>query len=625
MDPRLLKYYNRELQHLREMGGEFASEFPKIAGRLGLDSFECADPYVERLLEGFAFLAARLQLRIDAEFPQFTHHLLEIVFPHYLSPTPSMSVVQFHPELTSVPPEDGYKIPRNSALRSVLGKGETTSCEYRTAHDVVLWPIELTEAEYFSRAAASADKPIVSGAKAGVRLRLETAPGVTFDKLSLDRLPLFLRGSGDVAMRLYEQCLANLVALVVRPALRPAPWQQILPPDSVQALGFCDAESLLPYTARSFQGYRLLQEYFACPQRFMFIEATGLSRPISRCAHNALDLFLLFDRPDRLVEQYLNEQNFGLFCTPAVNLFPKAVDRIHLTDRTTDHHVVADRTRPQDFEIYRLTSVVGFGSDLEERQVFRPFYASGDHRGRTEQPAFYTTQRVPRVLSTNQRRYGPRSSYIGSEVFVTLVDADEAPYSQELRQLGVEAYCTNRDLPLHMPIGKGHTDFFIDSGGPIQSIRCLAGPTKPKPAASYGEGDVAWRLISHLSLNYLSITDCDETQGAAALRELLDLYGDASESSIRKQIEGLLSVSCRPIIRRIPTSGPMTFGRGLEILVKCDETSFEGSGVFLLGAVLDHFFARYVSINSFTETVIETVDRGQVMRWPARIGRRPTL
>lgn len=625
MDPRLLKYYNRELQHLREMGGEFAHEFPKIAGRLGLDGFECADPYVERLLEGFAFLAARVQLRIDAEFPRFTQHLFEMVYPHYLAPTPSMAIVQFTPDLTVGSLAAGFVIPRQCAIRSLLGKGDTTACEYRTAHEVALWPLELTEVEYFTRDSTSVEVPSVPGVKAGVRLRLKCTAGLTFDKLSLTSLPLFIRGSGAFAMHLYEQLIASSIAVVARPAERPAPWQHILDRGHVRSLGFEDEQALLPFGPRSFQGYRLLHEYFACPQRFMFVELTGLGPAVQRCAGNELDLVILLDRADAELENYVGLENFDLFCTPAINLFPKSADRIHLSDQVAEHHVVPDRTRPMDFEVYQVTSAVGYGTSADEEQPFMPFYAASDLRAGDEQMAFYTVHRLPRVLSTNQRKYGPRSSYIGSEVYVSLVDGREAPYRHDLRQLAVDTLCTNRDLPLQMPVGKSATDFTMELGAPVDSIRCLVGPTKPKPSPMFGDGDLIWRLVSHFSLNYLSLIETDEKQGAAALRDLLRLYGDSSEAPIRKQIEGVKTIVAKPITRRIPTPGPITFGRGLEIVVTCDEAAFEGSGVFLLGATLDRFFAKYVSINSFTETVIHTIDRGQVIRWPTRIGRRHTV
>jgi type VI secretion system protein ImpG len=622
MDPRLLKYYNRELGHLREMGGEFAAEFPKIAGRLSLDGIECADPYVERLLEGFAFLAARLQMRMDAEFPRFTQHLFEMVYPHYVCPTPSMLVVEMRPDLKEGALAAGFVVPRDSALRGILGKGEVTACEYRTAHDVTLFPLELVEAQYLSRDAAGMDLPDVPGLKAALRIRLRSTAGLPLSKLKLDRLPLFIRGAGERPMQIYEQVMAGCAGVAARPTQRPAPWQLVLPRASVRPLGFADEQALLPVGPRSFQGYRLLAEYFACPQRFLFVELTGLSPAIQRSTDQTIDLILLLDRYEPRLEQYVDAESFSLFAAPAINLFPKTADRIHLTDHAYEHHVVADRTRPLDFEVYSLTEVTGYGTDLAEEQPFLPFYAASDRAAMAEGGAYYTVVRAPRVLNSSQKRTGPRSSYIGSEVYLSLVDSREAPYHHDLRQLAVRTLCTNRDLPLHQPIGKMATDFTLESGAPVESIRCVAGPTRPRASPMFGDGDFIWRLVSHLTLNYLSLIDNDERQGAAALRDMLKLYGDVGDAPTRKQIEGVRNVASRTITRRIPTSGPITFGRGLEVRVTCDEAAFEGTGIFLLGAVLEQFFARYASINSFTETVLSSVDRGEVMRWPARIGRR---
>lgn len=622
MDPHLLQYYNRELQHLREMGGEFAREFPKIAGRLGLEGFECADPYVERLLEGFSFLAARVQLKLDAEFPRFTQHLLEIIYPHYLAPTPSMVVAQFRPDPTEGALEKGFVIPRDHELYSLLGKGERTSCEYRTAQPVTLWPLDLTEAQYFAgkEPVASLDLPDLHKVRAGIRLRLRTTlPGLPFSKLALERLTLYLHGSDALPMHLYEQLLANAVMLVVRPGQRPAPWHEVVASRHIQRLGFEEEQALLPYAPPSFQGYRLLHEYFAFPQRYLFVELGGLGPAVHRCAANELEILVLLNRADPVLENAVTTANFALFCAPAINLFPKRADRIHLSDQVAEHHVVPDRSRPMDFEVYQVTGVTGIGAEGEE-QDFLPFYASYDRIGQREQRAFYTVQRLPRLLSSQQRRIGPRSSYVGSEIFLSLVDADEAPYRANLRQLAVAALCTNRDLPLHMPVGRGDTDFTLTSGAPVSAVRCLAGPTKPRP--SHVRGDTAWRIISHLTLNYLSLADSDASQGAVALRELLALYGDLGEAAIRKQIDGVRSIQTAPITRRALIPGPIAFARGLEVTAMLDEAAFEGAGVFLLGAVLERFFAKYVSLNSFTETVVQSSERGEVMRWPARIGQR---
>jgi type VI secretion system protein ImpG len=176
-----------------------------------------------------------------------------------------------------------------------------------------------------------------------------------------------------------------------------------------------------------------------------------------------------------------------------------------------------------------------------------------------------------------------------------------------------------------MPLGLATGDFQLTQGGPVVKVRCLAGPSRPKPPLAYGSGDLSWRAISHLTLNYLSLVDNDDKQGAGALRDLLALYGEAGDATTRKQIEGLRQVSAKPITRRVPLGGPISFARGLEITTTLDESAFEGSGVFLLGAVLEQFFAQFASINSFTETLVKSVERGEVMRWPARIGRRHRL
>lgn len=625
MDPRLLQYYNRELQYVREMGGEFAREYPKIAGRLGLEAFECADPYVERLLEGFAFMAARVHLKIDAEFPRFTQHLLEIVYPHYLAPTPSMAAVQIKPSLGEGALSEGYPIPRGTPLRSVLGRGDQTACEYRTGHEVKLWPIEIDHAEYTGYVGDLGDAQLPGRARGTLRLKLRATAGLKFSDLSLDDLTLFLRGGDDLPTRIYEQLVARAIAVIARPTTRPVPWQHVITERPTTPVGLEDDEALLPYGARSFQGYRLLHEYFAFPARYLFVKLGGLAPAIRRCTGSEIEIIVVTDVHDRTLDGVLGAANLALFCTPAVNLFPRRADRIHLTEAVPEYHVVPDRTRPMDFEVHSIKEVVGFGSGAETEQRFRPFFARNNQTAVDEAQAYYTLQRQPRVLSARQSLRGTRSSYVGSEVFVSLVDPNEGPYRSSLRQLAVETLCTNRDLPLHMSLGQGRTDFTIESGAPVEAIRCLAGPTPPR--ASHAHGDTTWRLISHLSLNYLSLVDgsTPTAEKGSALRELLSLYADLADPAHRKQIDGVRSTACVGITRALPVPGPTTFGRGLEVEVTCDETAFEGSGAFLLGAVLQKFFTKYVSINSFTETVLRTVQRGEIMRWPAKPGLRHQL
>jgi type VI secretion system protein ImpG len=621
MDPRLLSYYNRELQYIRETGQEFAKEFPKIAGRLGIESLECTDPYVERLLESFAFLTARVQLKIDAEFPRFTQHLLHMVYPHYLCPTPSMTVVELQPSLSEGGLADGFKVPRGSALKSLVGRGEQTACEYRTAQEVTLWPLEITGAEYTSFLGDLGTLNIPVKAKAALRLRLHASAGLNFSQIALDELPLYMRGGDEVAMRIHELLLAHAVALVVRPAGQQA--GDLVQGDPVKPIGFEDDHALLPYGPRSFQGYRLLQEYFAFPSRFLFANLTGLRTAVRRTTTPDLEIVIVLDAQDARLEKAVGPAQFALYCTPAVNLFSKRTDRIHLSESENEYHVVPDRTRPMDFEVYSVTEVTGYGTGSDEKQEFFPFYALRDRASVEDMSSYYTVSREPRMLSTKQRSQGARSSYVGSEIFLSLVDSTEAPVRPQLKQLAIETLCTNRDLTLHIPVGQRSSDFVLDAGAPVEAVRCVAGPTPPKP--SHAHGDPSWRLINHLSLNYLSLTDDTNGGGASALRELLTLYGDTSDPIIRRQIDGVRSVSSQSVTRRLPIAGPAAFGRGLEVMLTLDETAFEGMGGFLLGAVLERFFAKYTSINSFTETVLRSIQRKEIVRWPARLGLRPTL
>ncbi len=618
MDRRLLNHYNIELAHLRQMGAEFAQQFPKIAGRLALDREAkeiCPDPFVERLLEGFAFLAARVQLKLESEFPRFTQAMLETIYPHYLCPTPSMAVVRFEPAQLV----EGFPIPRGTTLKSLIGPEEHTPCEYRTAHPVTLWPIRIVEARYYTRDIVELELPRGSEGRAAFRIRLQSVGDVPLKAIPLEQLTFFLRGTDELPVAIYEQIFSQGSAVVARglTAERSKPTA-ILPQANLRRVGFREEEALMPYGPRGFSGYRLLHEYFACPQRFLFFEIVGLQDAIRQFDCNQMDLIIVLDDQDVRLENRVDASNFELFCTPAINLFPRRTDRIALVDRVSEFHVVVDRTRPVDFEIYQIEAVTGHGEVAEDEQQIYPFYLARDLD--LGSSAFYAVNRLPRVLSEKEKKFGQATPYAGSEVYLSLVDGADAPYSDSLDQLSVKALCTNRHLPIQMAVGVGRTDFTLDVHAPVARVTCVTAPTPPRPP--FAEGARAWRIINHLSLNYLSLLDHAGGDGAVAFRDLLNLYAEPENAYLRKQIKGVRSVKAKQIVRRVPAPGPIAFARGLEIGVLFDESAFEGTGVFLLGAVLEQFFARYVSLNSFTETVIRTSQRGEIMRWSTQPGNR---
>jgi type VI secretion system protein ImpG len=618
MDERLVAYYNSELRHIREMAAEFAQEFPKIAGRLALDRDAkeiCPDPYVERLLEGFAFLAARVHLKLDAEFPRFTQTLLETVYPHYLCPVPSMGIVRFEPDPREPGPEEGFLLERGTALRS---QGDETSCQFRTAHEVRLWPLKISDSRYYTRTIVELGLPDSTQAKAAILIRLQTTGGKKFKELKLDRLPFFIRGADEIPISVYEQIFSRGTNVVLQPPKGQRAFREILAGSTIKHLGFGEGEALLPRSPRSFEGYRLLKEYFACPQRFLFVELTGLGSAVQQCDGDNLEIIIALRTAEPKLDNRIDANTFSLFCTPVINLFPKRLDPILISDRFAEFHIVPERMRPIDFEVFQIQQVVGLLAKINEEQRFEPFYLARDKD--VQWGAYYTVNRVPRVLTAKEKKFGAVSSYAGSEIYISLVDAKVAPYKRQLSQLNIVALCTNRHLPIQLPISVGDTDLATELYSPVASIRFVVGPTVP--IASTAQGDPSWRIISHLSLNYLSLLDAKEGDGAVALRDLLKLYVNPNDVYTLRQIEGIRSVAAAPIVRRVATAGPLTFARGLEIRVIMDEEAFEGSGIFILGAVLAQFFARYVSINSFTETVIVSLRRGEIMRWPSLVGRR---
>ena len=620
MDPRLLRLYNDELAHLREVGAEFARDFPKIAARLGLEDAEVADPYVERLLEGFAFLSARVQLKLDAEHPRLISHLLESIYPNFLAPIPSMMIARLNVDPTDPNLSKGHPVPRGSVLQSAIPRGQDTRCEFRTAHDVTLWPLTLDDVQYFTHAP---DLPVsrlpdAAGSRGGVRLRLRTGGGIPVRQLGLDRLALYLSAPDEVAYRLHELALGAPLGTYVTgdgidAAAVPVQWR---PATSIRPLGFAPDEALLPESHRSFSGSRLMQELAAMPRRFLFLEIDQLADRLARIDGTSFEIVLFFSRGDGALEAMVDVDSVSLHCTPAINLFPKRLDRIQLGTGNWEYHVVPDRTRPMDYEIHSLQSVTGYGAGALGQQGFEPLYATY-HEAPPEAPGFYTARREPRLMSSRQKEQGPRTGYIGDEVFLSLVDPRHAPYREDIRQLSVSALVTNRDLPMLLP-HNGAGVWRLDAAGPVLKVDAVHGPTRPvnrQPA-----GEAGWSLVGLLTQQQLPWGDEPPAQAAATLRRLLALYGPPGDAGWLRQVEGVRAVDSRSVVRRLPFTGPLSFGTGAEISLELDEHAFQGHSSFLFASVLERYFTRHAAINSFTQLSLRTTQRGLVKRWAPRIG-----
>jgi len=603
-DDPLLPYYERELTFLRQLGAEFASKYPKVAGRLLLEADKSEDPHVERLIQAFAFLAARIHHKLDDEFPEITDALLGVLYPHYVAPIPSMSIAQFVLDPDQGKLTSGHHIPRGSMLYSQSVNG--SPCRFRTCYPVTLWPLEVASARF------DAPDRISPAPKAAavIRLELRCLGGTSFADLTLNSLRFFLHGESPLVYALYELLLNNTCQVQFRPldeqkGVKPI----VLPARCLTPVGFGPDEGLLPYTSRSFLGYRLLQEYFAFPEKFLFFDLGELDRAVRARFRTGVEVLLFLDKPLRL-EQPISADTFRLGGTPIANLFEQVAEPIRVTHAETEYRVVPDVGRQQATEVYSIESVTSVSPHLSEPIIFEPFYSFKHAVEREQQQAFWYTTRRP----------SPRKGDSGTEVYLSLVDLNFRPTIPAVETLTLHVTCTNRDLPGRLPFGGERGDLELEGAAPLSRIRCLKKPTETiRPPLRRG---AQWRLISHLALNYLSISE----GGRDALQEILKLYDFSDSLVIRQQIAGITKVASRRVIGR-PASMPWNgFCRGIEVSIEFDEDRYVGSGVFLFASILEKFFGLYGSLNSFTQLIATTKQREEPLkRWLPRAGEQILL
>ena len=626
MNETFLRYYEDELRHVREVAAEFGALHPLVAGQLRLRNDGCEDPFVERLLEGFAFLAARVHQKLDADFPVFTQSLLETVYPSMLCPVPSMGIVELHadPSLT-----DPLVIPRGAALTGHLGPDADTRCEFRTAQEVTIQPLQLNRDQqgrprYFDRDLDLLRLPAGLPVKAALRLRIELGKeaGPFKDRTDLDELTFFVRGDLGSSGRILEEIFSQATHLFVSPGTTPSKIEKTFTIGGLEGIrivpgGFSADEALLPSDARVFEGYRLLREYMGMPQRFLFFKIQGLRRALGTLNSGTADLIIGFKRATAELANLIRPETFVLNATPVINLFERRTDQIALDTSRSEFHLVVDRTKPLHHEILMVKEATGLAGGSSDRTPFLPFYRCGV--GEPGARAFFTVRREPRLTTGREKREGPSSRYLGSELFISLVDGHNAPYRNDLSALSVRVLCSNRHLPLSMPLEGRDTALLPDAGLALSSVRWLVPPTSPVDSLAHGKE--AWRFISHLSLNYLSLVE-DSGQGTAALRDLLRIYMPPEMEDVFEWIEGISSVSSKPVIRRMPGGGPVAFQRGLAVDIAFDERRFAGASSFLCGTVLARFLAHHVTINSFVETNLTSTTRGRLITWPPLTGTR---
>jgi type VI secretion system protein ImpG len=577
------KHYQDELAFLRELGREFSRAHPEAAPFL---SGPGGDPDVERLLEGFAFLTARIREKLDDEVPEVTHALLEIFFPHYLRPIPAMTVIAFEPGRGN----ETVEVPRGTLLDSVPVNG--VSCRFRTAFDVSIPPLRLTQCK------------VVVGSPSRIVLGFEAHPGVSLSRLSLKRLRLHFGGEGTVARALYL-CLSRYVTkITARPSEK---WSQgkpvCLPAAACRPAGLSDDEALLPHPNSVFPGFRLLEEYLAFPTKFLFVDLTGLEGFSAMGEAGGFDLVFDLSRLPHDMPP-VSPSDVLLYCTPAVNLFPHDAEPIRVDHRKTEYAVRPAGANREAFEVYSVDLARGMSRATGERREYRALHAATRLEG--EDARFFRTRVRPSVIGE------------GADVFFSIVDSQARESVPDVETLSLELTSSNRQLPKELGIGDIRP--LRGSGAKHGGYRNLTRPTAsvPPPLGT----DLPWRLLSHLALNYQSLARPE------TLRELLWLYpfrarGDRqAERAFRLLCEGIKSVNSRSVARMF-RGAPL---RGLDVSLDLAEENFGGEGdLALFGTVFDEFLSQYVSLNSFSQLTIKGTSFGEVHAWPPRVGKRILL
>ncbi len=622
--------YNQELGLLKERAAEFAAEYPGLADRLGGLLEENLDPAVAGLLEGSAFLSARVQVRMDEEYQTFTRELLEQVFPDALAPTPSVMLAQAHVPVDSPDIENGLHFQPGSYMDArFLDAQQRVSCRFALAAPLSVWPVAVTQAAYHASAGpiGALGQEIASGTKAGLvaeltRLGGDDAGAASFRTLAMDSLTLHFTAPMDQAAALYEQVFCNCTRISLRWLnAQGDPVFARLSPSQLHKIGFDPDERLFSHQKRLFGGFARLREFFVFPRKFLGLRLSGLQDVLPHVRGSKLQIIFEFSSARQRLATAMEPYHLAVNAAPAVNLFEEMSSQLHLDRKRHEYAVVPNSSPVTHYEVHHVSQAWAHYSDRKGKTEVHPLYALPPDGKDPRQTLYYTTRRKPRRQTLSEQRNGaPRNSYRGTETFLSFYQPDG---HDTLNRLQVKLLCSNRHLTEYLPIA-GSTDAFQLSDDLSVSLACLAGPTPPldsladrETAASHraGAGDTYWRLISYLSLGTHGLQSPDGDGSAAALREMLSLFADLSETVSEAQISGIRRLDCTPVTRTVAAPDGYYTARGIEVRVTFDETEFESTGIVPLGAVLDRFFAEYTAVNSFTQTVIVSQQRGEIARF----------
>lgn len=610
MSDELLPYYEKELAYIRQLGARFSQEHPKIAGRLSISEDVIEDPHVSRLIESFAYLNARIHHKLEDDFSEISDALLEVLYPHYQRPIPSMSIVQFVPDQDQL--SGSYCVKAKTLLET--DQFQNDRCRFTTVYETMLHPLEVENAKILTRPFSTPKSNEVRNANSVLHLSLKTFnKSVNIDEFKPNRLRFFLKGQLQHINPLYEMLFNECVQVVIAETgsdLKP----KILPAHAIKAVGFMDDEGLLPYPANSFMGYRLLSEFFSFPEKFLFFDIENISNYISDFK-NELNIYIYFKSSSVELERNISSDNFLLNCTPVVNLFEHQAEPIRLDYKKSEYSVVPDIRSPLGYEVYSIDDVIGLSSGGVKHQ-FYPLYGIKHHQIDVNNQSYWFAKRLPAKLCNGVRDDA-------TDVFLSFVDLHFNPNVPNDKTLLIKTTCSNRNLPEKLPFNLDSPKLQCVNGSPpCKKIRCLIQPTRTlRPPLRNG---ARWRLLSQLNLNQLSLMGSKDSLNA--LKEILRLYDSKESSASRAMIDSLYSMEIKSINAPLLIDGRTSMCRGLEINLTIDDSQLSGSSSYLFVTVLEHFFGLYCSINSFVRLVAKRKNKeGYLKKCYPRAGSKILL
>jgi len=589
---KLNRFYRDELSFLRLQGREFADAHPQLTRFL---SEQSTDPDVERLLEGFAFLTGKLREKVEDEFPELTHSLLNMLWPNYLRPVPSCTIMRFDPQLHAI--SERQRVERHTEIKSrPLGDASRqTQCRFRTCRAVDVFPLTVADAHAeHSREVSSVT----------VDLALHTDQPLS--AIGLESLRFYLGGENHIGETLYLWLNHYLqkVELKVGDATYSVPANQLQP------VGFASDEALLPYPKNAYPGYRILQEYLSFPEAFRFVDLKGLAPRLPAVQADEISLGFHFSRilpPDVKIRA----ENFQLYCTPAINLFNHEADPVDLNGRQTEYRITPSSRSPEHYEVFNLEQVEGW---LEGRS------GQGEPRIYTAFESFQHEVERDRGRKALYYRVKARDSVRGDgfDHYISFVRGDESECMSRQEAVSLTLTCTNRQLPHQLAVGE--ISMATESTPAFASFSNITRPTQTlRPTL---DGSLLWTLISNLSLNYLSLLDVDALRTVLRVYDFRALVDRQAERISQKRLAGILNIETNPVdrmIRGLPV-------RGIRSVMTLDQQSFASEGdLYLFGTVLSQFFALYASINAFHHLEVVNEDNQERYTWTLQQGQQPLM